>query len=64
MAPPVAGGIVRMLVATVGGWIAVQELGWGLDGVFMAIGASMAVYGCVIAGSLVVMPWKSRDTRV
>lgn len=60
MAPPVAGGIVRMLVAIVGGWIAVDRLGWGPDGVFMAIGASMAVYGCVIAGSLGIAPWKSR----
>ncbi len=60
MAPPVAGGIVRMLVAIVGGWIAVDRLGWGPDGVFMAIGASMAVYGCVIAGSLWIAPWRSK----
>ena len=60
MAPPVAGSFARMLVATIGGWVAVNRLGWGLDGVFMAIGASMAVYGCVIGGSLLVAPWRSR----
>jgi putative MATE family efflux protein len=60
MAPPVVGSFARMVVATLGGWIAVNRLGWGLDGVFMAIGASMAVYGCVIGGSLLVVPWRSK----
>jgi putative MATE family efflux protein len=60
MAPPVIGGLARLAVATLGGWIAVEKLGWGLDGVFIAIAASLVVYGCVIAGSLFVMPWRSR----
>ena len=35
MKAPFFAGIARLIVATVGGWFAVTQLGWGLDGVFM-----------------------------
>jgi putative MATE family efflux protein len=60
MALPFSASVVRMIVATVGGWLAVTQLGWGLDGVFVAIAASLVAYGCLIAGSLLVRPWRAR----
>jgi hypothetical protein len=35
-------------------------MGLGLDGVFLAIAAGLTVYGCLIAGSLLVRPWRAR----
>ena len=49
-----------MLAATVGGWLAVEKFGLGLNGVFAAMAVGMAVYGCFIAGSLLFRPWRSR----
>ncbi len=57
MTVPLTAGIARLGVATAGGWFAVEKLGMGLDGVFAAIAAGMAVYGCAIAGSLLAAPW-------
>jgi hypothetical protein len=51
---------VRVAVATAGGWFAVEKMDLGLDGVFMAMAVGMAVYGCAIAGSLYIAPWRSR----
>ena len=57
MTAPVVAGVVRMLIATLGGWFAVAQLRLGLDGVFAAIGAGLIAYGCLIAGALLVAPW-------
>ena len=59
MTMPVAAGLVRIAVATGGGWLAVEKLGMGLEGVFAAMAVGMVAYGCLIAGSLVVAPWRS-----
>ncbi|MDI1287149.1 MAG: MATE family efflux transporter [Reyranella sp.] len=59
MTVPVAAGLVRMAIATSGGWFAVEIMGMGLEGVFAAMAVGMAVYGCLIAGSLLVAPWRS-----
>jgi Na+-driven multidrug efflux pump len=61
MVVPFSASILRMIVATAGGWIAVERLGWGLNGVFGAIAASLAVYGCLIGGSLLIRPWGVRQ---
>ena len=60
MMTPLVAGVARLLAATAGGWFAVERLGLGLDGVFTAIAACMAVYGCLIAGRLAAAPWRSR----
>jgi putative MATE family efflux protein len=60
MAVPVIASVARLVVAAAGGWFAVEKLGLGLDGVFMAIAASLAIYGLLIAGTLLLFPWKSR----
>ena len=57
---PLAGSIVRMAVATIGGWFAIEHLQLGLDGVFVAIAASLAIYGCTIGGALLLRPWQAR----
>ena len=60
MTTPLVAGVARLLAATAGGWLAVERLGLGLDGVFTAIAVGMTVYGCLIAGRLAVAPWRSR----
>ena len=60
MTVPVIASIARLVVAAAGGWFAVERMGLGLDGVFMAIAASLAIYGLLIAGALLLFPWKSR----
>jgi Na+-driven multidrug efflux pump len=59
MAVPVAASLGRLTVAALGGWWAAEH-GFGLAGVFAAIAASLVVYGGVIAGMLLVMPWRAR----
>ena len=64
MTAPLVAGIVRMVMATAGGWFAVEKLGLGLDGLFAAIAAAMVVYGCLIAGPLLIVPWGPRRRGV
>ncbi len=57
MKAPFAAGVARLLVATGGGWIAVEVLGWGLAGVYVAVAAGMITFGALIGGPLVIKPW-------
>lgn len=56
---PVAGNIARLLVAGIGGWLAIRW-GGGLWHVFMAQGAALVVYGVVIAGAIAGGAWFGR----
>ena len=60
MKAPFTAGLARLFVATIGGWFAVEHLGWGLSGVFTAIAVGMIVFGTLIAGPLLVHPWRGR----
>jgi putative MATE family efflux protein len=60
MAVPFMASIGRLVVATAGSWFAV-ELGWGLNGVFVAVAFGIVVYGCTTAGVLLLAPWQSRQ---
>jgi putative MATE family efflux protein len=60
MTAPFMAGIARLVVTTAGGWLAVEKLGLGLGGLFAAIAVGMTTYGCLIAGPLLVAPWRSR----
>lgn len=64
MMPPFAAGIARMIVATAGGYIAVELLGGGLPGVFTAIAAGMITFGGLIAAPLLIRPWRGRRVAV
>jgi putative MATE family efflux protein len=61
MAVPVAASFARLTVAAGGGWFAAEKLGWGLDGVFAAIALSLVIYGGLIAGTLLIVPWRARS---
>jgi putative MATE family efflux protein len=60
MAVPAVAGVVRMIATILAGWLAVEKFDLGLEGVFAAIAVGMAVYGGLMAGLLLVMPWRSR----
>ncbi|HTB35604.1 MAG TPA: MATE family efflux transporter [Reyranella sp.] len=60
MTTPLVASLVRQGIVTVCGWLAVERLGLGLHGVFAALAAGMFVYGCLIAGPLLIRPWRSR----
>jgi putative MATE family efflux protein len=60
MKAPFFAGVTRLFVATLGGWLAVEILGWGLAGVFTAIAVGMITFGVLIAGPLLVHPWRGR----
>ncbi len=64
MAPPFVAGIARLVVATVGGWTAVEVLGWGLAGVYVAVAAGMITFGSLIGGPLLIRPWGPRRPRL
>jgi putative MATE family efflux protein len=64
MTAPLCAGIARMIVAVGGGWFAVQRLGAGLDGVFIAIAIGIVLYGAMIGGPLLVKPWGPKRVRL
>lgn len=64
MTTPLVAGVARLILATSGGWFAVERLGWGLDGVFTAIAGAMIVYGLSIVGPMLVKPWGPKRVRL
>jgi putative MATE family efflux protein len=60
MTAPFLAGLARLAVATVGGWCAVELLGWGLAGLFTAVAFGMVVFGSLIAGPLLIKPWQPK----
>jgi Na+-driven multidrug efflux pump len=60
MKAPLYAGLGRMIVAVAGGWFAVEQLGAGLDGAFIAIAIGVILYGAMMAGPLLVKPWGPR----
>jgi putative MATE family efflux protein len=64
MKAPFFAGIARLIVATGGGWFAVERLGTGLDGVFTAIAVGIVLFGAMIAGPLLVKPWGPKRVRL
>ncbi len=61
MTTPLVASLIRQGLVSVGGWLAVERLGLGLNGVFAVLAAGMFVYGCLIAGPLLIRPWGSRN---
>lgn len=57
-------GIFRMVVATAGGWFAIERLGTGLDGIFVAIAAGIILYAATLALPLLVKPWGPKRVRL
>jgi putative MATE family efflux protein len=63
MKAPFFAGLARMAIATLGGWLAVERFGAGLDGVFTAIAVGMITFGVLIAGPLLIKPWGPKRVR-
>ncbi len=61
MKAPFAAGVTRLFVASLGGWFAIEHLGWGLPGVFVAIAVGIVTFGSLIVGPLLVHPWRGRS---
>jgi putative MATE family efflux protein len=64
MTAPLIASFARMITATVAGWIAVEKTDFGLDGLFGAMALGLIVYGCLIAGSLLVTPWRENGQSI
>jgi putative MATE family efflux protein len=60
MTAPLMASFARMITATLAGWIVVEKTNLGLDGLFGAIALGIIVYGCWIAASLLVTPWREK----
>jgi putative MATE family efflux protein len=60
---PLAAGAIRLSLAAGGGWLAIDRLGAGLDGLFGAMAVALVVYGLTLA--LAVHRWarSRRPTR-
>ncbi|GAA4052892.1 MATE family efflux transporter [Parerythrobacter jejuensis] len=55
---PVAATILRVILALGGGWFLAFQLGYGLDGIYIAAAAAMTVFGVMIAGSVKLGGWR------
>jgi MATE family, multidrug efflux pump len=60
MTAPLVASFARMITATVAGWVVVEKTSFGLDGLFGATAFGIIVYGCSIAGPLLVTPWRGK----
>jgi putative MATE family efflux protein len=57
---PLVAGFVRLLTAVVGGWLAIDGLGAGLPGLFLAIALSLVVFGTTVTVAIGAGAWRSR----
>jgi MATE family, multidrug efflux pump len=55
---PVTAGLLRLSVATLGGWLAVSWFGSGLDGVFALLALALALFGGLIALAIRAGAWR------
>ncbi len=53
---PLLAGLLRLVVAIAGGWLALR-LGGSIAGVFVALGVALAVFGLVNAASVAMGAW-------
>lgn len=60
MTAPLLASVARMMTAIVAGWIVVEKTDLGLDGLFGAIALGIIVYGCWMAGCLLLRPWRAK----
>ena len=53
---PLVGGVLRVVLAVGGGWLAMRA-GYGLDGVFLALGLALLVFPAVTGGAILLGSW-------
>ena len=59
---PLVGGIIRLVVAVGGGWLAMRS-GFGLTGVFVMLGLALLVFPLVNGGAILLGSWFPEDRR-
>jgi len=55
---PLLGGVVRLLIAAGGGWVAIHWLGTGIEGIFAASATAIVVFGALVALAIRGGAWK------
>ncbi len=55
---PLLAGFVRLLVAGLGGWVAIYWLGAGLPGLFTAIALALVIFGATVALAIRAGAWR------
>ena len=58
---PLIGGLVRLVTATVGGWLMLRWVG-NIDGVFIALAAALIIFGIINAAAIYFGAWGPRST--
>jgi MATE family, multidrug efflux pump len=59
LAWPLIAGFTRLLIAALGGWLAIYQLGAGLSGLFVAIALALVVFGATVATAIKAGAWRS-----
>jgi putative MATE family efflux protein len=57
---PLIAGFTRLLVAALGGWVAIHWLGGGLPGLFVAMALALVVFGTIVAVAIKAGAWRER----
>ena len=57
---PLAAGVVRLIIAAGGGWLALRWTG-SLAGVYLAVGVALAAFGAINAISVAAGVWFRRE---
>jgi putative MATE family efflux protein len=58
LAWPLTAGFARLTVAAAGGWLAGYGFGWGLPGIFAAMGVALTVFGTTTAVAVRLGAWR------
>jgi putative MATE family efflux protein len=61
---PVMGGLARLLIAGIGGWLIVARLGLGLPTLFIAVAIAAVAYGGITAIAALLGPWRPEPLPV
>jgi Na+-driven multidrug efflux pump len=59
LAWPLIAGFTRLLIAALGGWLAINQFGAGLSGLFVAIALALIVFGATVATAVKAGAWRS-----
>src|SRR4030095_16261958 len=60
---PLVAGVVRLVVAAGGGWVASHWLGGGLVSVFTAMAVAFVIYAAIVAGAIRAGAWHEAAHR-
>jgi putative MATE family efflux protein len=58
---PLVAGFTRLLIAALGGWVAIHWLGASLPGLFVAIALALVVFGTTVAVAIRAGAWRDRS---